>query len=252
LYGIRERETIMALRKDFVPTREGDLDEFVQNFDTRITASPTTIGLTAADATAFHALVVAWDAAYTVTKNRGTRSQSAVIVKDEAKFAMVQKLRELARIVQAFPGTTNEDRSLLGLTIPAERQPQPAPGVAPKLNVTKVDRNIVSVQLCDATTLSRVRPDFAKSANVFSFVGESAPTTNEGWFFQGGTTKSRFDVSFDASLPMGTKVWLTAFWKNERDQSGPACAPVAVVLLGGGALPGGVQQSDGESLSIAA
>jgi len=228
------------------------LDEFVHNFDTRITSSPTTVGLTAADATAFHALVVAWDSAFSVTKNRGTRSQSAVIVKDEKKFLMVKKLRELARIVQAYPGTSNEDRSLLGLTVPAERQPQPAPGFAPKLDVAKVDRNVVSVRLRDAQNLSRLRPEFAKAANVFSFIGENPPASGDGWFFQGGTTRARFDVSFDPSLPMGTKVWLTAFWKNERDQSGPACAPVAVVLLGGGILPGGVADGDGESLSIAA
>jgi hypothetical protein len=51
---------------------------------------------------------------------------------------------------------------------------------------------------------------------------------------------------------MGTKVWLTAFWKNERDMSGPACAPVQVILLGGGALPGAMHDVDGEALSIAA
>jgi hypothetical protein len=242
----------MALSKDFVPKRESDLDDFVHNFDARITASPTTVGLAAGDAAAFHALVLAWDAAFAVTKNRGTRSQSAVIVKDEKKFAMVQKLRELARIVQAFPGTTNEDRSLLGLTVPGERQPQPAPGFAPKLDVMQVDRNLVRVQLRDSQNLSRLRPDFAKAANVFSFIGEVPPAGAQGWFFQGGTTRTRFDVSFDAELPMGTKVWLTAFWKNERDQSGPACTPVPATLLGGGALPGGVPQGDGDGLAESA
>jgi hypothetical protein len=34
--------------------------------------------------------------------------------------------------------------------------------------------------------------------------------------------------------------------------SGPACQPVAVTLLGGAALPGSQQQSEGSSLSIAA
>ena len=242
----------MALTKDFVPKRESDLDEFVHNFDTRITASPTTVGLVAGDATAFHALVQAWDAAFAVTKNRGTRSQSAVIVKDEKKFFMVKKLRELARIVQAFPGTSNEDRSLLGLTVPSERQQQPAPAFVPKLEAMKVNGNIVSMQLRDSQNLSRLRPPFAKSANVFSYIGENPPATAEGWFYQGGTTRSRFDVSFDASLPMGTKVYLTAFWKNERDMSGPACAPVQVTLLGGQALPGSGQQGEGESLSLAA
>ena len=69
---------------------------------------------------------------------------------------------------------------------------------------------------------------------------------------QGGTTRTRFDVSFDASLPMGTKVWLTAFWKNERDMSGLACEPVPVTLLGGALRPGGIQQGDGEALEMAA
>ena len=239
----------MALSKDFVPTREAELDEFVHNFDTRITASPTTVGLTAADATAFHALVLAWDAAFSVTKNRGTRSQSAVIVKDEKKVLMVRKLRALARVVQAYPGTTNEDRSLLRLTVPAERQAQPVPAFAPKLDVVRVDRNLVRVNLRDAQNLSRLRPDFARAANVFSYVGAEPPAGADGWFFQGGTTRTRFDVVFDASLPMGTTVWLTAFWKNERDMSGPACDPVRVTLLGGGVLPGLAYRGEGEALA---
>ena len=239
----------MALSKDFVGTREADLDEFVHNFDTRVGTLLAAVGVTSAQATAFHALVVAWDAAYAVTKNRGTRSQSAVIVKDEKKSAMVRNLRELARVVQAFPGTSNENRSLLRLTVPSVRQSQPAPGFAPKMDVVKVDRNVVSVQLRDSQNLSRLRPPFAKSANVFSFIGEEPPAGGDGWFLQGGTTRARFDVSFDASLPMGTKVFLCAFWKNERDMSGPACQPVPATLLGGGVLPGAVFQSQGEPLA---
>lgn len=242
----------MALRKDFVPNREPDLDSFVHNFDTRITATPTTFGLTAGLATAFHTLVVAWDAAYAVTKNASTRSAGAVIVKDERKRALVKNLRELARIVQAYPATTNEMRSLLGLTVPTVPQNRPAPAVVPKLDVTKVEKNVVSVQLRDSSNLSRLRPPNAKAANVFSFVGENPPTSADGWVFQGGTTKSRFEVVFDPTLPMGTTVYLTAFWKNERDMSGPACAPVAVTLLGGGSLPGSLRKGEGEPLAIAA
>lgn len=242
----------MAMPKDFVPKREADLDEFVHNFDTRITATPTSFGLTAPQATAFHALVVAWDSAYAVTKNRGTRSQSAVILKNEKKFLMVKNLRELARIVQAFPATSNEQRSLLGLTVPTIPQTNPAPATSPTLLVLGVNGNTVSVRLRDSTNPSRVRPDFAKSANVFSYVGEAPPTTADGWTFQGGTTRNRFEVVLDSSLPIGTKVFLTAFWKNERDMSGPACTPVPVTLMGGAALPGGVQSASDEQLSLAA
>ncbi len=242
----------MALNNDFVPRREADLDVFVHNFDTRITATPTAIGLVAGQATIFHNLVVLWDAAYAVTQSHATRSGSAVIVKDEKKLALVKNLRELARIVQAYPATTNEMRSLLGLTVPVVPQSQPAPGSEPKLDIMKVVRNDVSVQLRDSQNLSQLRPPYAKAANVFSYIGNTPPATAEGWCFQGGTTRTRIDVSFDPSLPMGTKVYLTAFWKNERDMSGPACEPVAVTLLGSAALPGVQQHSEGEPLAKAA
>lgn len=242
----------MAMPKDFVPKREADLDEFVHNFATRTSATPTSFGLTALQATAFEALVTAWDTAYAVTKNRGTRSQSAVIVKDEAKFLMVKKLRELARIVQAFPGTTNEQRSLLGLTVPCIPQSNPAPGSVPQFIVAGVYGNSVRVKLRDSTNPSRLRPDFAKSASVFSYVGTTPPTGAEGWFYQGGTTRNTFDIVFDSELPMGTKVFLCAFWKNERDMSGPTCQPVEVTLLGSAALPGGYQKATDEGMSLAA
>src|SRR5688500_2263808 len=148
----------MALTKDWVPTREAELDEFVHNFDTRIGTLLAAVGISSAQATAFHTLVLAWDAAYAVTKNKATRSTSACIVKNEKKLAMVKNLRELARLVQAFPGTSNENRSLLGLTVPAQRQSQPAPAFAPKLDVVKVDRNLVRVNLRDSQNLSRLRP----------------------------------------------------------------------------------------------
>jgi hypothetical protein len=242
----------MGLYGDFVPSREAELDEFIHNFDTRATELGTAIGLTSAQCTGFHTLVVAWDAAYAVTKNKATRCTSACIVKDEKKFAVVKQLRALARIVQSFQGTTNEQRSLLGLTVPTVPQSQPAPGSAPALTVTKVVGNTASVRLSDSENPGRLRPAFAKSCNVFSYIGNNPPTSSEGWVFQGGTTRCRFDIALDSSLPMGTKVYLCAFWKNERDMSGPACQPVAVTLLGAAALPGGVQQSDGESLALAA
>ncbi|HEY0008411.1 MAG TPA: hypothetical protein VGB55_06790 [Tepidisphaeraceae bacterium] len=242
----------MARRQDFVPVREAELDSFVHNFDQRITAAPVPVGLTAAQATAFHALVVAWDAAYAVTKVKATRCTAACIVKDDRKFDLVKNLRELARIIQAFPGTTDEQRSLLGLTVPVMPQSQPAPAVAPLLNILRVVGNVISLDIRDSQNVARLRPDFAKSVNIFSYVGANPPTTGEGWFLQGGTTRSRVDVAFDTSLPVGTKVYLTACFKNERDMTGPACQPVAVTLMGGGVLPSGLKQTDGHAMSIAA
>lgn len=136
--------------------------------------------------------------------------------------------------------------------MPSVPQTNPAPGSSPTLLVAGVTGNSVRVRLRDSTNPSRLRPDFAKSASVFSYVGVTPPTTAEGWFYQGGTTRTTFDIVFDSELPMGTKVFLCAFWKNERDMSGPACQPVGVTLFGSASLPGGVQQTGDDELALAA
>ncbi len=41
-------------------------------------------------------------------------------------------------------------------------------------------------------------------------------------------------ASSQPSLPAGTKVFLSAFWFNNRKESGPACTPVSTLLQGGG------------------
>ena len=69
---------------------------------------------------------------------------------------------------------------------------------------------------------------------MFSYVGPVAPTDVNGWKYEGSTGRvTKIDVSFDSSLPAGTKVWICAFWFNGRKQSGPVCAPVSTNLPGG-------------------
>jgi hypothetical protein len=47
---------------------------------------------------------------------------------------------------------------------------------------------------------------------------------------EGESTRTDFEVEFPSTVPAGTKVWLTAFWKNPRLMSGPPCAPVSIYL----------------------
>lgn len=51
------------------PDKDQDLDAWSQNFDTKITATPTAYGLVAADATAFHALATDYATRLTTATN---------------------------------------------------------------------------------------------------------------------------------------------------------------------------------------
>src|SRR5215472_13730287 len=99
---------------NFLPAREAELVTWSTNFNTKITATPTTYGLTAAQATAYTALHNAFVTAFNAANSDATNSRSSVVTKNSAKSALIANARQLAGIVQRYPGTTNAMRSDLG------------------------------------------------------------------------------------------------------------------------------------------
>ena len=215
--------------RDFVPTRDAQLATFSANFQTLVAANFASYGLTSAQSAAFTSVNSAWLAAYTAASNDGTRTPAAIMTKLEARRTMVQKLRELARIVQAYPGTTNTMRTTLGLTVPSQRQPIPAPSQSPTIDVKTVVGRTITIRLHN-NSASRGKPAGVDGAAVFSYVGSAPPANIDDWKFEGNTTRTLINVEFGSSIPAFSQVWLTAFWFNPRGQSGAACEPINTFL----------------------
>lgn len=222
-----------SLQKSFVPGLEAALVGYVENFDTRLTAAPTSVGCTAAQATAFHALVVAFKAAWDVTRSRSTRSGSAVILKNEKKKALVKNLRELAKIIQAYPGTTDEQRDLFGLNIPATRQPVPVPTDMALVEVKSSGPNSIKVRVHGGEALNRRKPLGSTGCVVMTYVGPEAPVDEKLWTMEGATTKSVFDISFPNDIAPGSVVWVAAAFVNAKLQHGPLTYPPTQIRLAG-------------------
>ena len=56
------------------------------------------------------------------------------------------------------------------------------------------------------------------------------PENTAVYKYEGSTSKTTTDVLFNEDIAPGTKVWLTAFFFNERKQNGPACTPVPAII----------------------
>jgi hypothetical protein len=172
--------------------------------------------------------------AYNTAKNSLTRSPANIITKNAAKRAMIVEARQLAGVIQKFPTITNTQRSELGLTVPNTPSPVPVPSSQPAMEITSVSGWTVSLRLHDSTSgTKRGKPAGVSGASLFSFVGAIAPAEIALWKFEGSTGRTKINVSFDSSNAPGTKVWLTAFWFNNRKRSGPACDPISTNLQGG-------------------
>ncbi len=220
---------------DYLPSREGELLTWATTFGGHITATPTDFGLDAAQATAFDTLLNAYRTAYDTANDNATRTPSSIIAKNDAKDALVANARLLAAIVQATPGVTNIQKSDLGLTVrDTEPTPVPPPGQPPALEIVSAVARTVRIKLHDVKSgTSRGKPAGVTGAAVFSFVGDTPPTSLDDWKFETNTTKTIIDIEFSDTLPNGSQVWLTAFWFNTKTQSGPACQPVPALIPGG-------------------
>jgi hypothetical protein len=218
---------------DFLPTRESELLTWSVNFKELITATPTLYGLTAAQATAYADLHAAFATTYQTANDPGTRTPAAIIAKNTAMKDLKTNARQLSKIIQGTPTVTDEQRGLLGLTVPAERSPINPPEEIPVVEVLERFGTIVRLKLHDGSGSRRGKPAGVAGATLFSYVGATPPSDVGAWKFEGNTTRTITEVEFAAGTAPGTVVWFTAFWYNPRGQSGPGCAPVSAIIAGG-------------------
>jgi len=204
------------------------------NFSTLISEGPTVFGLTAAQATAYATLNTAYQTAYAVNIEPSTRTKVTVQNKNMARAALVAGARQLSDYIIQVPTVTDGQLVALGLPARTARTPIPAPGFSPKVDFLSVMGRTVRVRLHDSQSTRRGKPEGVNGASVFSHVGATPPANIADWKFEGNTSRTTVDVVFDESVPAGSLIWVTAFWFNNRKQSGPACDPVSLNIAGGG------------------
>jgi hypothetical protein len=207
---------------------------FVAQYSEKITAGPVALSLTVGQATELAARQLAFENAFLEAEDPATRTRAKVSLKRSTRNFLTEYGRMLARIIQASPTVTDIQRIDLGLPV-RDTSPTPVdrPGDAPVIDkVTVVGRN-VALKVRASGSESRGLPAAVDCVEVFSYVGSAPPADVREWVSEGSSTKADFDLAFPPSIPAGAQVFLCAWWKNPRQQSGPLCTPVSVYLGGG-------------------
>jgi hypothetical protein len=223
-------------------TKDSVLSAQAQNFSTVLAASPATYNEVAATATAVTSAVNAYvDALGILTEARanGVRSQQMTADKDSARKSMLDLIRPIYASVAASTSISDSAKIAIGAHIrDAHNTPQPIPDFSPLMSVRKVNGNTVTVGIADPNEpTSKRRPPFTAGIALFSYVGTEAPTDPAAFKFEGNTGRTEVAVTFPASVEVGATVWFTAFFFNNRKQSGPACMPISATLGAGSVMP---------------
>lgn len=107
----------------YLARKLADLQAGSQAFSDLIETGYASYGLTQAMAQAYKTLNDSFSAAYLLAKPKTTRTMALVQARNDARDLLIQKASELAKIIEANPAVTNEQRLELGLSVRATPSP---------------------------------------------------------------------------------------------------------------------------------
>lgn len=232
----------------YMGRKQSEQAQWAATFYTVVNANTAGYGVTDDEMDAFKDLNLALQAAWTAwNANPDLRTKSMLIAKDTAFKAMRAEAKYLVRKIQGTRSVTDQMKSLAGLTVyKTTRTPRPIPATPPVIRATVKEGRVVAVTLSESIG-KKSKPSTVAGSVVLFAVGEEPPASTDGWTFSSVTTKSSIEIPFPTG-PAQT-VWITAFWTNSRDDSGPSAVPVRVELPAGTAL---VTESGDDSVRLAA
>lgn len=225
----------MASSHDYLPGREADLYNWAVAFSDQLTATPLAFGISAPQAATLATKVTTFGDLIAECTNPSTRTPGKVSAKLTAKRAMVEAIRPLVRIIQAFPTLTLEQRRDLGINLRDNPgSPVHPPGEPPVVEVAKAIGHTLYVNVhAMGSSDRRGKPAGAQGCTLFTFVGPTPSGDPEAWTCQGQSTKTNFVVQIPPSVPAGSSVWLSAVWYSPRGVYTELSNPIQAYIAGG-------------------
>jgi hypothetical protein len=219
------------MSNSYLPSREADLDNWLNNFKTLIAANPTNYGLAAGDATAITTAYTNWHTAYQAAVNPTTRTKATVQTKNEQKAVVLGVIRPYVSTIQANHAVSDALKIGLGLrvrdTVPT---PVPPPSTFPLLTITEPMRGMQDVRAADETTPNkRARPSGAAGLLLFRAVDAAPVSSPDDARFLSFVTRSEFASTFDPADNGKTATYF-ARWTNAKGEVGPWSAPVSMPI----------------------
>ncbi len=229
---------------------EAKLINFTGNMETVLTGDPSRFNIDPVRATAYATTRSNFMNAYETYHTDATHSTPYRVKKDDMKGHLFNSTRDLCEQFLADKSLDNTTLALVGLR---RRQtsgtPAPTPNAAP-LVIGRVD-SATSIALSfrdEADRDRRAKPAGVRQVAVATFIGDAPPASIDLWGqpMLLGRTNHRMEFPNRPDIT----VWVTAWWVNSRNISGPASRPQSFRIAGlGSVVPASGQQP---SLRIAA
>jgi len=203
----------------YIPKADAQFDEWAENFAAQLPAIATAIGgIPPALVTAVTTDYTNWDISFDAHLVAKNASQAATEVKDENRVTFQADIRTVAQLLQKHPNLTDEQREILGLTVPdlirTPSSPDYVVSLAPPLLLLESRRGLVVVHfgVNPSNEKLNAKPDAIAGANIWYRV-ESGP-----WQFVALDTNSPYNHNFAITEPQNVEY--RAQWVDKKGRSG--------------------------------
>jgi hypothetical protein len=222
-------------RRDYLPTREELLAQWLQAFAAEVASDPTAVGLTSAISTQLQTYVTAFVTALAAARNPSTNSRENTVLKSTCRAVVVAFVRQCVRTIQATATVTAAQKTALGITVADKvRSAIPSPTTKPVLRKTGQGGLAVQVGIADEATPDRKAKPFGVDAcGIYSYVlaspGDVAPQDLEQWRFEGLAKRASFSIGYNQA-DCGKTTVIRAVWFGSRGEAGPVSDPIEATV----------------------
>lgn len=227
----REKRGHQSMGSTYLPSRDSDLETWLNNFKSLIVASPGAYGLVAADGVAITNAYTAWHTAYLLALNPATRTRGTVATKNEKRVLVLDLVRRYAAAIHANLAVSDQLKVDLGLRVGGGvASPVPPPSTYPLLSITAIARGSQTIRVSDqASPTRRARPVGTTGMLLFKTVSRAPETDPARASFDALVTRAECTSSFTAA-DRGMFATYFARWTNAKGELGPWGPPVSVPI----------------------
>jgi len=212
-------------KKDYIPSRDGDFNQFFKSLGQYVTVKCTGAGpewahIPKEEREAFHNVYIDWYSAYGLTLQ--PHSKDITTQKNRVRKAAETAIRAFVNRFLRYPPVTDQDRDLMGLhnrdTVRTMRH-----GVSEMAESEAKLRNIRELLLhfwIKGQRGRRAKPDGYKGAVIAWDILDAPPERPEDLRRRALATRTPYVLEFDES-ERGKTVYYSVAWQNDRAEIGP-------------------------------
>lgn len=175
--GLKQQSHQNQMSPTYLPAADAQFNDWIVNFSTLLTASPSTYSLAVPDAIIVAGVTAGWAAAYLLAIDPGTRTSVTVATKDAARASAEVIVRPYAVGISLNPGVSNGDKVDIGVTVRSNiPTPIPAPVTPPTISLISATPLVHQLMIRPVGSSSKAKPAGCIATEVARSVGTVAAT----------------------------------------------------------------------------